>query len=233
MVSVVGLAGVLVLTGCSGSGSASDAEAAASSDFCSKAQELQTTAVSNDSAAVGAALASLASLAPSEELRSAIGTVASGLSAVSGGQKQISDLLAETEFASAATALSAYGLKECGISLALTPNDPGSSTTESTAPSVASLLDGVPIGQAVDAYLSANAPQYRIARVLVSEVDAIAAITLSLTGSGALDAGAVCNVIDGVVAQQTSSTAYTVSVTLDGSDKRLAGHDAGQPCAAA
>jgi hypothetical protein len=100
-------------------------------------------------------------------------------------------------------------------------------------PSVASLVDGGAIGQAVDTYLAASAPQYRIASVLVSEGSANTEITLALTGSGALDAVAVCNIIDGVVAAKTSSTAYSVSVSLDGAAEQLAGHQPGKPCAAA
>lgn len=226
------LAGALAAPACGGSDSSAGAgdESNQASPFCVAVTALTSNPPADNATALAEAFGNLQAVAPEGNVRNAVGTVISGFEKAAAEQQKLSVLLSDPGFVAAAGTLVNYSASECGVTLNLGDNGSGGDTSPdgTDAPAPLDLPDGGAIGQAVDAYLAANAPSYRIAKVLVSDDKTHARIELSLTGSGSLNAAAVCTVIDGVVASDTPSTPH--SVAIDNGGTVLAGHEPGQTC---
>jgi len=243
----------------SGSGSGSDAAADADGDasasgnseaFCAKAKQLQASPPSDDPAAAAAAFADLSATAPNDDIRAALTTLLAAIDKLDtvmpsdtsnssgdmAGFEELMKVIMDPKFIAAGETLSAFALKECGIDI---DTDLGADSTtpdgDSAAPSGPNIFDDIEAGEfgkVVDPYLQTNAPQYRIASILMSEQSEYALIEVGLTGSGPLRAADLCRTVDAYVVANTEDPDYAISIIQDGTKQQLAGKQPGQPCTA-
>jgi len=219
-------------------------------DFCEYVATVEEADFENEPDQVLAALDTMIDRAPNKDMERALKKLREVISKMSSTDasdatdeeafNEIMGLMFDPEVIAAGETIETYSTEVCGFPADSTFGDSSTdvSGTEDSADGGGSStgyifddLEAGDVSDAVDRYLEVENPDAYVTSSGLSATMDTTSVSVDISGDDDVDGVAVCEVVDDAIMARTTDDAYSVSITLDGTEIAL--HAVGEPCSAA
>lgn len=219
-------------------------------EFCEYVATVEEADFENEPDQVLAALDTMIDRAPNKDMERALKKLREVISKMSSTDasdatdeeafNEIMGLMFDPEVIAASETIETYSTEVCGFPADSTFGDSSTdvSGTEDSADgggsSTGYIYDDLEAGEvsdAVDRYLEVENPDAYVTSSGLSAMMDTTSVSVDISGDDDVDGVAVCEVVDDAIMARTTDDAYSVSITLDGTEIAL--HAVGEPCSAA
>jgi len=219
-------------------------------DFCEYVATVEEADFENEPDQVLAALDTMIDRAPNKDMERALKKLREVISKMSSTDasdatdeeafNEIMGLMFDPEVIAAGETIETYSTEVCGFpadstfgdsSTDVSGNEDSADGGGSSTGYIFDDLEAGDVSDAVDRYLEVENPDAYVTSSGLSAMMDTTSVSVDISGDDDVDGVAVCEVVDDAIMARTTDDAYSVSITLDGTEIAL--HAVGEPCSAA
>jgi len=219
-------------------------------DFCEYVATVEEADFENEPDQVLAALDTMIDRAPNKDMERALKKLREVISKMSSTDasdatdeeafNEIMGLMFDPEVIAAGETIETYSTEVCGFpadstfgdsSTDVSGNEDSADGGGSSTGYIFDDLEAGDVSDAVDRYLEVENPDAYVTSSGLSATMDTTSVSVDISGDDDVDGVAVCEVVDDAIMARTTDDAYSVSITLDGTEIAL--HAVGEPCSAA